>query len=171
MVSPPSEAATPGSYVIGLQVRGRTDDSPVLAQWEAEKSTSLVSADPGFDDLWPVPESGGRLITVGVTYGSNTLGLTGLRFDGSKLRVAGHWENTGFTITRAGASKRLVVIETAGIFGTNVPAIYAWTGPISKRRAAIFQTITQAGRHPTLRRFAIPSRCRLMQSPRIARSR
>jgi hypothetical protein len=132
------QAAAPSSYVIGLQVRGRTEDSPVLAQWEAEKSAGVVSADPGFDDLWPVPESGGRLITVGVAYSSNTLGLTALRFDGNRLRVVGHWENSGFTITRAGAAKRLVVIETAGIFGTNIPAIYAWNGSEFKEASREF---------------------------------
>ena len=132
------QAAAPGSYVAGVQVRGRADDSPVLAQWEAEKSTGVVGANPGFNDLWPVPESGGRLITVGVAYSGNTLGLTALRFDGNKLRAAGHWKDTGFTITRAGAAKRLVVIETVGIFGTNIPAVYAWNGSDFKEASREF---------------------------------
>jgi hypothetical protein len=124
-------------FYVGLQVKARADDSPVLAQWEAEKPTGLGGADPGLNDLWPIPESGGRLITVGIPYGNNTIGLTALRFNGDKLRAVGQWENTGFTITRAGAAKRLVVIETATT-GPNLPTIYAWNGSDFKQASRDF---------------------------------
>lgn len=123
----PIESGNPPSYVVGVSVRALPESSPVLAQWEAKQPTDAITPDPKLDELWPVFESGGRIITVKVSYGVKGTELAALRFDGRRLRVVGHWQETGFTVTRLGPAKQLIVIQTAGSAG-NFPTIYAWTG-------------------------------------------
>jgi hypothetical protein len=123
----PIDSANPPSYVLGVSVRAPSENSPVLAQWEAAQPTSVLAADPNLHQLWPIPDWGGRLITTNVSRGSNTTELTALRFDGRRLRMVGHWENAAFSLTRLGLDKRLVVIQT-GSGSDNLPSIYAWNG-------------------------------------------
>ena len=121
------DAASPGSFIIGCSVRGTAENSPIIAQWEASQPSPTFAPDLKLDELWPVPESGGRIITIRVSYGVKATELTALRFDGRRLRVVGHWRETGFTLTRLGPDKQLIVIQTSGSSG-NFPTIFAWNG-------------------------------------------
>jgi hypothetical protein len=122
-----TDATGAASYIVGVSVRGLAENSPVLAQWEAGQATSSFTPDAKLDELWPVPESGGRIITIRVSYGVKATEFAALRFDGRRMRVVGHWQETGFTVTRLGPDKQLIVIQTSGSSG-NFPTIYAWNG-------------------------------------------